>query len=521
MTLKPLNQCCKICLLALGLLTTITFCSSCSQSRHKPYKPYPDLRDNKSTVSDIINKCDNCPTPYTTDKPAYCANIPAAIDRGRNRKHPGRNGELNEAEMKIARQAWKYFENNYQEKTGLVNAVNNYPSTTMWDTASYLGGMVSAYELGIIDKDEMDKRLVAILKTLNSMGMFRDELPNKAYHTKTAQKVNYANKPGEIGFSALDLGRLLIWLKIIKERYPEHANAIDRSVMRWKFCNVIDERGMMFGAYVDKDKKTRYVQEGRLGYEEYAAKGFQLWGFDTDLASQVEPFSIIPIYGVDVPYDSRDPRKLKAHNYVVTESYALDAIEMNWDFANDKSDNDREHSDKIMYDFAQRIYQAQVGRYCHAGILTARTEHQLDGAPYFVYDTIYTDGYSWNTITESGKYVPEFSAIALKGAMSLWAVWDTEYTDLLFNTVAGLYDPDKGFYEGLYENGKGVINTFTANNNGIILEGLLYKVQGKLLKFGSVRSSQWDRMLEDKLVGKSKCLPHQRCTGKQCNIVKN
>lgn len=496
--------------IALVLILAVIYSVGCT---NPPRTPYHDHREQKS----IIDQCDNCPVPYTKDKLAYCEAVEKHPDRGRG-SHPGRNGPLTDAEMNIARMAWKYFENNYQPKTGLVNAVNNYPSTTMWDTASYLGGLVAAYELGLIDKSVRDKRLIALLKTFNSIELFQNEIPNKAYHTKTAEKVNYANKPGEIGFSALDLGRLLIWFKIIKERYPQHANAIDRAVLRWKFCNVVDHRGIMFGAYVDKKKKVHYVQEGRLGYEEYAAKGFQLWGFNTEMASQPEPFSVIPVYGIELPYDTRDPRKLKAHNYVVTESYALDAMELNWDHANDRGTDDRSHSDTVTADFGDRIYFAQVARYCSTGVLTARTEHQLDGAPYFVYDTIYTDGYPWNTITESGKYVPEFAAVALKGALSMWAVWDTEYTDLLYDMVAGLYDPKKGYYEGLYENGKGVINTFTANNNGIILEALLYKVQGKLLRFSNAQSSQWDRVLENKLAGKEQCLPHQKCVGSHCRV---
>ena len=35
----------------------------------------------------------------------------------------------------MARRAWKYNKSNTQA-TGLANAVNAYPSTTMWDTAS-------------------------------------------------------------------------------------------------------------------------------------------------------------------------------------------------------------------------------------------------------------------------------------------------------------------------------------------------------------------------------------------------
>ncbi|MBW1972532.1 MAG: DUF3131 domain-containing protein, partial [Deltaproteobacteria bacterium] len=238
------------------------------------------------------------------------------------------------------------------------------------------------------------------------------------------------------------------------------------------------------------------------------------WGFDTKRASMPEPYSFIKIYGLDIPYDTRDPRELAAHNYVVCESYVLDGIELNWDKGSDRDDDDMYHTDKIIAEFAQRIYKVQEKRYMIDGILTARSEHQLDGPPYFVYDTIFSDGYPWNTITETGKFVPQFSAIALKAAFGLWVLWDTPYTDLLFSTISTLYNPKKGFYEGKYEKSGGLINIFTANNNGIILECLLYKVQGKLLKFGN-KESLWDKYIKKEFIPGNKCYPGHRnkCKG--------
>jgi hypothetical protein len=209
-------------------------------------------------------------------------------------RYERRFGPLSERELAMARTAWRYFENNTQP-SGLANAVDNYPSATMWDTASYLGAIVAARELGIITPAAADARLARAVEALNRLSFFRDELPNKVYHTGTLEEVDYANKPGEIGFSALDLGRLLVWLKIVKERYPHHAEGIDRFVLRWKWNNVVDRTGMMFGALVNKDRKVQYVQEGRLGYEEYSAKGFQLWGVSTETASKPEPYAMVPI----------------------------------------------------------------------------------------------------------------------------------------------------------------------------------------------------------------------------------
>ena len=454
-----------------------------------------------------------------------CAEVPVgrSFDQTPTMKggmHPGQNGLLTQREMELALIAWKYFENNYQPATGMVNAADQYPSTSMWDLASYLGGMVAALELGIIDRSQFDSRLSPLMRTLRSLSFFQDELPNKAYNTQTAEKVNYNNKPGEIGFSALDLGRLLIWLKIVKERYPEYGDDIDAFVLRWNFCKVIDRCGTMYGAVLGDNNQVRYLQEGRLGYEEYAAKGFQLWGFDTTRASLPEPYHFAQIYGIDIPYDARDPRELGAHNYVVSESYILDGIELNWDLACDGSCQDLVHTDRIMPDFAGRIYRAQEERFRRTGILTARTEHQLDGPPYFVYDTIYSDGYPWNTISEEGKYLPQFAAMAMKAAFGLWALWQTPYTDQLFESASKLYDPEKGFYEGRFEKSGELIKAFTANNNGIILEALLYKVRGKLLRFADHRSGLWERTVEsERESGKCFQSAPKRCDDKSRQVV--
>lgn len=418
-----------------------------------------------------------------------------------------RSGPLDAREMQMARQAWVYFRNNYQPATGFVNAGDGYPSTTMWDTASYLGALVAARDLGLVDKREFDDRLGTLLRTLNSLDLFRGELPNKAYNTQTAQMVNYANQTGEIGYSAVDLGRLLIWLKIVAERYPEHANAIDHVVARWNFTHVVDACGTLYGAMLGPDKQVQYVQEGRLGYEEYAASGFQLWGFSTCLASRPEPYSLMPIYCVDVPFDSRDPRDLAQHNYVVSESYVLYGLELGWARAADRAAGTQAglSRDTWVANFAQRIYQAQENRFLATGILTARSEHQLDSDPYFVYDTIYSDGYAWNTITDKGTYVPQFAAVSTKAAVGMWALWNSPYTDRLADAVWGQYQPDKGYYEGLLENGKGPIKTFTANNNGIMLEALMFKASGRLLRFngdapqpGGRQPSLWERTLTDR-----------------------
>lgn len=443
-----------------------------------------------------------CEMPADYFDKAAAEPIPAPGYTRRNeyiRRFSPRRGFLTEREMAAAKVAWHYFEKFTQPDTGLANAVGNYPSTTMWDTASYMAAIVTAYELCLIEKPEFDRRIGLLLRTLRSLNLFRGELPNKVYHTKTGEKVDYANKPGEIGFSALDIGRLLVWLRIVKNRYGYHGNAIDAVLLRWDFSHVIDADGLLDGASVDKEtKETVYAQEGRLGYEEYAAKGFALWGFNPVLAHRAEPFLTAQIYGVAVPYDGRDPRIFHSQNYVVTESYMQDGLELGFDLPHDDSSPEWLNSDGWRAEFADRIYMVQEGRWRRTGTLTARSEHNVKGAPYFTYDSIFSDGYPWNTVTPRGDYVPEHAAVSTKAAMGLWALWDTEYTDVLFEAVIDLYDPETGIYEGLYEGGQGPVEVFTANNNGIFLTTLLFKVQGPILTAPSRETEVWYTAFRDR-----------------------
>ena len=434
------------------------------------------------------------------------------------RPYEPRHAPLTKRELKAAKIAWSYFERYTQETTGLVNSVGKYPSTTMWDTASYVSGLVAAYELCLIDKFEFDRRMYKMLKTFRKIDLFRHELPNKVYHTKTGAKVNYGNKKGEIGFSALDIGRFLVWMRIVRNRYPYFGNTIDNMLLRWDFSNVIDDEGTLYGAILSKGKgkgktkskgrkKTIYIQEGRLGYEEYAAKGFALWGLIPRKAHRAAPYKTAEIYGVQVPYDGRDPRIFESQNYVVTEGYILDGLELNWDLPQDNNSSDRVHSDGWRAEFADRIYLAQERRFLREGYLTARSEHNVKGKPYFVYDTIFSGGYAWNTVTPRGKYSPNFSAVSTKAAFGMWALWKTEYTDKLIDAVINLYDPKKGMYEGLYEKGQRPIEIFTANNNGILLAALLYKVQGKILTEPRKGAEIWYTAYKDRTIRKDRNLP--------------
>ncbi|NDV19259.1 DUF3131 domain-containing protein [Pseudodesulfovibrio sp. JC047] len=418
-----------------------------------------------------------------------------------------RQGPLTKQEQQWARIAWSYFQANVNEETGLAGAQPNYAPFTMWDISAHIAAIISAYQLGLIEEKEFDGRIRKILKWFTNMDLFRGDLPNQFYSADNGQMVDWANQPGELGWSALDLGRLLTWLKILKEKYPVYGELVDKGVMRWNWTKLMDREGTMFGAsYYQRDPNNLiHYAEGRLGYEEYAARGFLLWGANTDAASAVDPYSTITVYGFPIPFDAREPENLHAPNFVVSESYVLDGIEHNWDVPGDTNTNVTLHSDPIQAEFAWRIYKAQEARFLNTGILTARTEDAVDKPPYFVYGTILGYGTPWATLSHEGKSMPELACLNTKAALGLWVLFKSDYTDLLAEAVSALYEPDKGFYVGRFEE-TGMLNkSITLNGNGVIMEILLYKATGKLLTY-SGKESYWDLFFKTNSLPK-KALP--------------
>ena len=373
---------------------------------------------------------------------------------------------LSPEEETYARVAWQYFLNNYQESTGFTNAAGGYPSGTLWDMGNYLMALNAARWLGLIDQGDFDVRLNKFLVSLGGLRLFEDSLPNKVYNTATGELVDYGNNPVErgIGWSALDIGRILAAFHVLRSCHPQYSDWLQSIIDRWAVERSIQD-GYMFGATVLEDGQTLPVQEGRLGYEEYAARGYELWGYAVPKALSYEPYKMVEIYGVPVPVDTRRFQETNANNYVVSESYILDGIEFG--FLGKQQE------------YAERVFEVQRRRYLATGQLTAVTEDNIDGPPYFLYNTIFSNGNAWATITEKNELYPEKRSISTKAAFGWRYIFpDSEYAQQLFQVATGLMSPDGGgFYAGLYEETNEPNEALTGNTNGLIMEILYYKAR--------------------------------------------
>jgi hypothetical protein len=377
--------------------------------------------------------------------------------------------ELTAQEMDWAKLAWTYFQNNTIPETGMVNSVDNYTASTLWDSASYMMAVISAHRLQIIDDAEFTQRTNKLLDSFATLPLYEGKLPNKSYNTQTLDMVDYNNNSTEkgIGWSAIDIGRVMVPLNVLIWNYPQFTPKVKAISKNWDLAASVKD-GDMYGA-TNEHGETEYVQEGRLGYEEYAAKTYQLMGYDVSNAIDYTAWlNFVDIYGINVPTDSRSPDQFTAHNYVVSEPYILDGIEFGWD--------------QVSQEFAERVFQVQQERYKDTGILTAVSEDNIDQAPYFVYNTVYTSGKTWNAITEDGEDASEFKTLSTKAAFGWHALFENDYTKKLMEKVSQLNDPEKGWYSGLYEKTGEPNKAITANTNGIILETLAYKQFGPLLK---------------------------------------
>ncbi|MBA2964416.1 MULTISPECIES: DUF3131 domain-containing protein [Ramlibacter] len=379
---------------------------------------------------------------------------------------------LTEQEKQWARTAWTYFERNTDPATGLASSVEGFPSTSLWDTASSLLALLAARDLGLVDQKAFDARMARALDALGRLPLYANALPNKTYDTRTLAMTDYRNQPAPagIGWSAIDIGRLLVPLNAIAWQHPQHTEAARRAIARWNTAQLARD-GQLWGLQAGEGGgPPQPVQEGRLGYEQYAARTLALMGLDVDVAADpMAHLQLVDIEGIAVPADRREPATHGAQNHVVSEPWILQGLEFGWT--------------RQSREIAWRVYRAQEERFRKTGVKTAATEDHVDQPPYFVYNSLYNGGRRWVAVSEKGEEMPQLRTLSTKAAFGWHALLRTPYTTQLVDAVAGLNDPARGWYAGRYEAGDKPNQSVNANTNAVVLESLAYIVRGRLLQY--------------------------------------
>jgi Protein of unknown function (DUF3131) len=368
--------------------------------------------------------------------------------------------KLSTAEQAMAQSAWRYFAANWNAKTGLVNGTDRLPVTSLDDISSSLAALVSAKELALIDNAEFDTKLKPLLHSLETLPLYQDELPGRLYQTTTLQPlaVHPQTGQGATGWSAIGIGRLARWLKIVGARYPQYQPQTAAVWERWQ-VDLLVRDGQMMGAVVQQENEQIY-QQGRLGFESYAAYGLSLWGVPVPAALQPEKsMQITSVYGQPVPHDRRS-NQFDNDASVTSDPYILDGIETGFR--------------ALPRSFAEAVLRSQMARYQTTQQLTAVANDATDRAPFRLHNSVIANQQPWATYAGTQRY-DDFRQLSAKAAIGWFVLYPNDYTRQLVEFVQTELVSDRGWHSGYYETLRQPNQALSADTNGMILASLLYR----------------------------------------------
>lgn len=413
-----------------------------------------------------------------------------------------RLGKLGPEEQRWAAIAWRYVENNTQANTGLVNGSDKRPVISLWQMGDLLIALTAARQLDLIDDVAFDRRLTLLLGTLNRLPLTSAKLPNLLYNTQNISMVGYGNTPQVIGWSSRDIARLMMALRIVAAFHPQYSEYLERVILRWDFCRIVDNQGQLYAGQM-QDQKLVTRAEGRLGDSEYSAAGLGLWGF-ANQQSLRPPAQHVIIDGLALDIDARDPRTTWTPSAITTTPYVLSGIEYGWELPGADRDIIR-----LLRQRASNVYRVQEMRWQKEKILTARSDFALSAPPWHVNDTIFANGYAWNTLADDGKWLPRLAQVSTRAVFGLWALWDTPFTNALMNMARLQNDPARGWFEGRVEATGDYNRAITLSTNAMVLEALFFKSNmAPLLRNGEITAQSYFRQqLRDPFTAPQRCFP--------------
>jgi hypothetical protein len=365
-----------------------------------------------------------------------------------------------------ARTAWAYFDRFYQPSTGLAWAHHKFAYTTMWDVASLMGATWSARELGLISQQAYDQRIRTLLTTLNRLRLVDNVAFNTFYDAKTGEMVGedsegtYRPTAVGTGYSVTDLGRLLVWLKILSNQ-PQHTQLATQVVRRLNMGELVKDdypRGMVI-----RGRSRFHYPETHMGYLQYASSGFAMWGQKVSPAlGSRTGVRTVNVLGHEIRVDNRDTDR------ITSEPFIMMGLETGW----------------ISPDLQQQavnVLAAQEERFKRTGVITLVSEDALPDPPYFFYyyslyrdgDSFVVDGPGPNSRVDQPRWV------SAKAAFGWHALMPRPYTTAALRAVQPAAIPGTGWGAGVYERTLRPTGEPSLNTAALILEAAAYKMRGR------------------------------------------
>jgi hypothetical protein len=372
--------------------------------------------------------------------------------------------EQSEFMMRSARSAWAFVDRSYQAASGFPQATEQYDFVTIWDVGSALASYHSAYQLGLIPEAKYRRYTERALKTLRTMPLYENKAPNKLFAAKTGTMVDRKEQSSATGFgwSVIDVGRLLVWLKIIAENDPQLAPLAREVAGRFKLNEMVRD-GQLLGEDLDPETgKPRDYQEGRLGYEQYAAEGFAQWGVRAeralDFAANGKP---VMVNGFTVLADKR------GDDMLTSEAFVMMGMELGLPGAHWRP-------------LTLSILAAQEARWKKTGTVTMLSEDAVPVPPaYFYYYLLYRDGKEFvvaSPLGQPNETNPRW--VSAKAAFGYHALAPSAYTWTALQAVKHGSTPNRGWTAGVFEGTRNATKSFNLNTSAVVLEAALYHKRG-------------------------------------------
>jgi hypothetical protein len=357
----------------------------------------------------------------------------------------------------MARHSWAYLNKHYQPSTGYVNATPDWYNTTLWDLGGQLLAFHAAKELGLIDANDYVARTKKTLATLEAAQLFDGVAYNRIYSTRDGSM----NQQSGAGWSATDLGRFLLALKIIAQREPQFAEQAERIVRRNDFSQIV-KGGYLHGRVPAPGGKRSDFQEGRIGYEQYVAAGFSQWGADVrnalNIAVNAKPVTVM---GVPLLGDKRSFDRL------LSEPFILYGIELGLTGQ--------------LQSVAANVLRAQEARFKSTGQITIVSEDAMPVKPhYFYYYCVYCNGKPFVIGLSSPKQTLDGPRwVSTKGAFGWHALMPNDYTAKAIEHVQPALDPTQGWATGVFEKTRESTKTWDVNTAVVLMEIAYYQLRGR------------------------------------------
>jgi hypothetical protein len=356
----------------------------------------------------------------------------------------------------MARSAWSFMEANYRPATGFVSATADWANTTIWDLGGQFLAFRAAKELGLLTPEEFDKRIRKGLSTLEKAPLYRGIAYNKVYSTTTGG----LGEGGVHGFAATDIGRLLVSLKILSLHEPQLKDQIERVVKRIDMTRIVKD-GYLHGTLEGSRGQPWTFQEGRIGYEQYVARGFAEWGANVENALDVNKNGRPKkVFGVELLEDTRWQDRL------LSEPFVLYGLELGLTGP--------------YRDLAVNVLKAQQARFDSTGKMTIVSEDASATPPhYFYYYCVYCSGKSFVIdVSSPGKLLDGPRWVSTKAAFGWHAIMPNDYTKKAIDFVAPALDPKRGWASGVMEGSRQSTKSWDVNTAAVLLEVAHYQLRG-------------------------------------------